>query len=113
MTPFRALCTLAGLSLGGASTFLNVRPDTVKAWSSGRNPAPREVLAEIADLIARQERAADEALDQIERLAKRYGWPERVEISASGSWPCEGARMAVIARVIAGLPEGQRFEISD
>lgn len=109
MSPFRALTMLAGLSLGEASTFLDARLDTVKAWSSGRNSCPQGALDELSELIARQEGAADEAINILDRLSKKHGWPQAVEISVSDDWPCEGARWAVIARIVSALPEGQSF----
>ena len=107
MTPFALLAALAGLSHREASELLSVRLDTVKSWSSGRNRCPPGALAELKRLIARQERAAREALAMIER-----GKPAEIELgyladddeARTLGWPCIGAWGAMAARVIAGSP---------
>ena len=55
-TLYAACLSRLGLSQSGAASLHNVRLDTVKSWSSGRNPVPqgawdelRQYEAEIAD----------------------------------------------------------------
>ncbi|RMF02548.1 MAG: hypothetical protein D6773_08495 [Alphaproteobacteria bacterium] len=111
-TAYRALTALAGLSLAEAGEYLGVALDTSKSWSMGRNPTPQWAIDALCDLIERQEQAADEALQVIHDLADQHGWPESVDIHVSDDWPADGARAAVAARIIAGLPAGQAFRIS-
>jgi len=106
MTPFAVLCALAGLSHREAGDFLGVRPDTVKSWSAGRNRTAPGAIVELRTLVARQERAAAEAVAQI---AKSHGAPDEIEIgypaddheARSLGWPCVGAWAAMAARVLA------------
>lgn len=120
MTPFALLAALAGLSHREASELLSVRLDTVKSWSSGRNRCPPGALAELKRLIARQERAAREALAMFERAKTaefergataarviaeiELGYPADDDEARTLGWPCVGAWGAMAARVIAGSP---------
>lgn len=112
MTPFALLGSLAGLSHREAALVCRVRLDTVKSWASGRNRCPPGALDEVKALIARQERAADEAVAQIARLAKSHGAPDAIEIgypaddheAQSLGWPCVGAWAAMAARVVVASP---------
>ena len=109
-TPFAILAALAGLSHREAAELLNVRPDTVKSWSAGRNRAPAGAVAELRNLIAKQERSAAEALTVAARLAGEHGAPDTLELgepvddeeARSMGWPCVGAWRAMAARVTAG-----------
>lgn len=110
MTPFGLLLNLSGLSHREAGDILKVRADTLKSWVHGRRAPPPTVLDVLADLIRRQERAADEALDSIDDLVEGANPPEALEIgypaddheAQSLGWPCVGAWQAMAARVIAG-----------
>lgn len=108
MTPFSLLESLAGLSHREARELLSVRLDTVKSWSSGRNRCPPGALAELKRLIARQERAAREALAMFERAKTaelELGYPADDDEARTLGWPCVGAWGAMAARVIAGSPD--------
>ena len=104
MTPFKLLCELTGLSTREAGDFLSVRHDTVKSWSSGRNPTPDGVLDQMRDLIDAIENAASGTLDLIEEKT-----PDTVEIyyctsdnqARARGLPCVGAHNAMLARVVA------------
>lgn len=108
-TAFTLLSQRCGLSLREAANFLGVRIDTVKSWSSGRNPAPAGVIDELRRLYGRIEGAAEAAIQQIEDVATDAGQPETVEMGISADdheaqslgWPCVGAHAAVIGLVAA------------
>lgn len=106
MTPFAALRTLAGLSIADAAGHLGSRIDTVKSWSAGRSTPPPGVIAEIRDLIRRQERAAGEALAAIAGAGPdddvELGYPADDAEAAALGWSCTGAWWAMAARVVAG-----------
>lgn len=108
MTPISIFCAFAGLSHREASLFLNVRPDTVKSWSSGRNSCPAGPLSELKKLIRAQQRAADHIIKTISESAGQPGAPDVIEIgypaddheAQSLGWPCVGAWRGMIARVL-------------
>lgn len=112
MNVYGILRDLAGLSLREASDFHRVRLDTVKSWSSGRNSAPDTVVAELCNLIEKQDRAALEAIAQIEQSRAQYpgaeieiGYPADDYEAQGLGWPCIGAWQAMAARIfVAGLP---------
>lgn len=88
---------------------LNVRIDTVKSWSAGRNRTPDGVLATLRDLAHRIDKAATEALALIAEHR-----PPEIELSyavddaeaQSLGWPCVGAQAAAFGRIVAGVPDG-------
>ena len=110
MTPLALLSALSGLSQRETAEFLDVRIDTVKSWSSGRNACREEFLDELRGLVKKQERAAAEMLAQLARLRESQGAPDIIELgfpaddseAQSLGWPCVGAWSAMAARVIAG-----------
>lgn len=112
MTPAALLIALAGLSHREAGGVCRVRIDTIRSWSAGRNRAPPGALNDLRALIARQERAAAEAVAQIAALVQTRGAPDEIEIgypaddyeAQSLGWPCVGAWQAMAARVIATAP---------
>jgi hypothetical protein len=105
-TAFALLCARCGLSRREAARVLGVREDTVYSWSTGRNPAPPGVVAELRALYRRIEAAAAEALAQIgaeqqpEELTLALA-ADDAEAQALG-WPSAGAHAAVLGLVIAG-----------
>jgi hypothetical protein len=70
------------------------------------------VLAELRDLIQKQERAAREAIAQIEQVRSQHpaaeielGYPTDDHEAQGRGWPCVGAWRAMAARVVvAALP---------
>ncbi|MGE0408738.1 MAG: helix-turn-helix domain-containing protein [Amphiplicatus sp.] len=98
MTLFAASLHLLGLSQSEAADFLDVRPDTLKSWCSGRRNPPEGIWAPLRALYERQQIAVDHALELIEE--KR---PDEIAPAMKGprstSWPSEGAHMAVAAAV--------------
>ena len=65
-TTFAAAIQLCGLSQQEAADFLGVRLDTVKSWSSGRNPPPAGVWAMLAQLWVQIESLAEKASDTMD-----------------------------------------------
>ncbi len=119
-TAFSLLCQVCGLSHREAADFLGVRLDTVKSWSSGRNPTPAGALDDLVELAARIDMAADQAVDVMADMTDRHGEPEAVEIGVASDdaearllgWPCVGAHRAVVALAVArGMAEGLVVDI--
>ncbi len=124
-TVFSLLSQVCGLSHREVAGFLGTRIDTVKSWSSGRNRAPVRVLDDLAGLAARIDKAADEALAEIEvltEIAVRETGAEPADIelgiatddheAQTLGWPCVGAHRAVLALVVArGMGEARRFKV--
>ena len=114
MTPVALLIGLAGLSHREAAEFLEVRLDTVQSWhrSARPNKASPGVIAELAALIAHQERAADAALQQIAEITESHGPPQAIDLGYPADdheaqalgFPCVGAWEAMAARVVARSP---------
>ena len=120
MTTFRLLSQVCGLSHREVADFLSVRLDTVKSWSSGRNPAPPGVLNELAALAEQIDAAADEAVAEI--FKELDGVPESIELELAADdaeaqslgWPCVGAHRAVLALTVArGMAEGHSFTVRE
>ena len=120
-TLFSLLVQVCGLSHREAAEMLKVRHDTVKSWSSGRNRTPDTVLEELVTLAARIEKAAAEALVQIETAAAQHGVPAEIELGVASDdaeaqsigWPCIGAQAACLALVVArGMKLGYRFRVT-
>ena len=66
MTNFKTALQICGLSQQKAADFLDVRPDPVKSWSSGRNPVPDGVWHELGCLYERMVTAADDMTELID-----------------------------------------------
>lgn len=82
-TPFLLLLKRCGLSQHEAADYLNVRLDTVKSWSTGRNTAKPEILAELRKLY---------------RLICKKAEGLR-------GLPCIGAYSAALGMAIAAMPD--------
>jgi len=120
-TLFSLLAQACGLSHREAAEFVQVRIDTVKSWSSGRNACPARALDEMATLAARVATAAAEALAQIEAMAAQQGAPDVIDLGVASDdaeaqsigWPCVGAQRASLGLIVArGMALGYRFSIS-
>lgn len=104
MTPYNLLRKLSGLSQAEAADFHKVRPDTVKSWCAGRNPTPAGAVDEIRDLIAKQERAAQEALALYREKLAEHGPPAALDLYLGDkSWPTRSAQEMALARVAASV----------
>lgn len=104
-TAYALLLARCGLSLQEAAAFHDVRLDTVKSWSSGRNRAPDGVIAELRELYDRIEDAAHQAVAVIERGGDsgevELGLASDDAEAQSLGWPCVGAHKAVLGLVAA------------
>lgn len=120
MTPFKIITGICGLSQREAAAFLDTRIDTVKSWSSGRNPAPEGVIRELAELALKIDIAADEAVAEIERLASAHGANADIELGLAADdheaeslgWPCASCHAAVIGlAAIRAMGQGYTVRI--
>jgi hypothetical protein len=110
-TTFALISDRCGLSHRGSAAFLNVRIDTVKSWSSGRNPAPPWAIDALRKLYARIENAARQAGEQIADVIKKHGVLQEIELGIASDdyeaqrqplgWPCVGAQAAMLGIVAA------------
>ena len=103
-TTYALLLDRCGLSIREAAEFHDVRLDTVKSWSAGRNGVPPGAMAELRELYAKIETAAAEGLKVIrEQRAKEVelGLASYDHESQSLGWPCVGAHRAVLGLVAA------------
>lgn len=113
MTPYRALQQLCGLTQSDAAALHGVRIDTVKSWSAGRNRAPMGVMNELRQLVRWQQNTAHDELLRAQIAAHlNESWPDEWKIEATPTCPSEGARAAVIARVIAGFPDDHEVTVT-
>lgn len=111
MTPFSLLIRLTGLSHQEASDYLNVRLDTVRSWSTGRNPCRASVLNELRALAKLQDQVSAETIRHLSEITKtadldaqiEIGYPvDNAEAQALG-WSSCGAWFGMMAKVLAGL----------
>lgn len=113
MNELRLFVEACGLSQREAAEYLEVRRDTVDRALRGRDKTPAGWLVELAALLSRQRRAADEAY----RLWNDHGRPGEIEIGVSSDdheaqslgWPCVGAHIAVIRLLRERLPDDVRL----
>jgi hypothetical protein len=123
MTAFALLLQRCGLSQREASELLEVRLDTVKSWSSGRNPVRLAIINELRELHRKIELAG-------QQLAAMVQHPIDVQREESGEavqlvfglarsdpearklgFPCTGAHAAALGVAIAALPGDVEVEI--
>ena len=62
-----------GYSITELADELDVRPRTIRSWSTGRDPIPPGVVVELAQLLADHETAVETALDEGEVVLPRSG----------------------------------------
>lgn len=111
-TIFSMLAHVCGLSHREAADHLDVRLDTIKSWSSGRNPTPPGALSQLAALADRIDSAADHivetAMAQTEGMDRGDGLiqiglaTDDTEARDLG-WPCVGAHRAALGLAAARL----------
>lgn len=108
MTLFATILQSLGLSQAEAAAYLNVRPDTVKSWSAGRNPVRSGVYSELRALAVKQRTAAVEAFKAWREAKKpgeiEFALPDDAEINRRG-WPSRGAFLTIAAHLWAMLPD--------
>ena len=82
-----------------------VRPDTVKSWSAGRNRAPDGVIADLRELAGKIDRVASQALAMLDTAppgAKiEIGFPVDDHEAQTLGFPCVGAWRAMAGQVVA------------
>ncbi len=106
ITAFALLLDRCGLSIREAADYLSVRPDTVKSWSAGRNPAPAGAVAELRSLYQKIDRAARQALAEMAQAPE--GIDIEIGIAADDheagllGLPCVGAHAALLGLIVAG-----------
>lgn len=103
-----------GLSQTEAANYVEVQDRTVRRWLDGSlSPGPDKWQA-LVDLCARQDRAADEAVEQIKTTMREFGdRPDQIAIRVARTqedadrlgWPCVGAHVAVVRRVMERAPK--------
>jgi len=104
-TVYDLLRRRCGLSQTEAAAFHRVRVDTIKSWCAGRNNAAPGALDELRTLYRHIERAAREAVAQIE--SGRISIPIELRVARddaeaqSWGWPCIGAQTAVLGLLVA------------
>ncbi len=104
MNTYALLLKLSGLSQREAATFHAVSLDSVKSWCSGRRATPAGAVNEMRGLIAKQERAANEALAKYREMVAAFGAPKTVSLPIpAGDWPCKSAGHMALARVAAAI----------
>lgn len=129
MTPspaeLRLMLHRCGLSQTDAADYL-ISPRTgqpiearqVRRWLTGDQPILDEHWQQLVDLCARQDRAADEALAEIDRLERETdSRPDTITLRLARTqddaerlgWPCPGAHVAVVRRVVERAPQGLRI----
>lgn len=110
MTKFKILYTACGLSNSEAAELLNVRIDTVKSWSSGRNRAPAGVIRELINLTQRIQLSAEKAVEQILSITGEsdtivLGLAINDEKAQTLGLPTAACQAALLGRVISMLPD--------
>jgi hypothetical protein len=116
---YSLLLDVCGLSHREAADLHRVRIDSVNSWASGRRNPPDGALNELVALAAKIERAAAEVLAQIAEMVARQGAiPDVMELGLASDaaeaqtigWPCVGAQRACLALIVArGMRQGYRF----
>ncbi|MDP9195226.1 MAG: hypothetical protein M3O22_00380 [Pseudomonadota bacterium] len=103
-TVFQILLQSCGLSHREAAEFLDVRPDTIKSWSSGRRAVPEGAVNQILTLLKAQAKAAQETV----RVIQRNPYAETIELGYASDdaeaqglgWFCVGAQMGALRKVL-------------
>lgn len=104
-TTFSSALSICGLSQQEAADFLGVRLDTVKSWSSGRNPVPSGVWIMVADLWGRIEDSADfaaQVLDLNDHATMHSLQADSGEDPLPGGAASAAGAMAVLFALCAG-----------
>lgn len=113
MTLFAEILHGCGLSHREAADYLKASAGSIASYASGRRVPPNGMLSELHELAARQEAAAEKAL----QIWEEAGEPDEIEIGIASDdheaqslgWPCRGAHAAVIRRLWEMLPPFTEF----
>jgi hypothetical protein len=104
-----------GLSQTDAAAVTSARDRTVRRWLAGDDSPEPEKWQRLVDLCARQDAAADELL-ALARARAGGRWVAVVTLHMARTdeeaqhlgWPCAGAHVAVIRRVVERAPRRMR-----
>lgn len=113
MTLFSEILHGCGLSHREAAAYLKASGGSIASYASGRRVPPNGMFSELHELAARQEAAAEQAL----QIWEAAGEPNEIEIGIASDdheaqtlgWPCRGAHAAVIRRLWEMLPPTTKF----
>lgn len=105
MTPFKLLMIATGLSQREAASYLNVSASQVDKMSGGTRTVPEGIMTEMRALHARQQAAAREILDVVEKTPHaaviELGLASDDYEAQTLGWPCVGAQAGALSIVVA------------
>jgi hypothetical protein len=117
-TVFSALLERCGLSQREAAEFLKVRIDTVKSWSSGRNPVKPSIIIELRALYRDIERAGEDLAVLLGAILKRkprefiqVGLAHDDEDARVCGFPCVGSNFAAVGIALTRLPDNVEVQL--
>jgi hypothetical protein len=99
-----------GLSQSDAAAFLGKEDRTVRRWISGEYEMPSENWRALSELCDLQDKTARGWIDKIKQLAAERDDPVPVTIARTDEearrlrYPCAGALLAVVRRLVEWLP---------
>lgn len=123
MSAFALLMQRCGLSQREVAEFLEVRLDTIKSWSSGRNPTRLAIINEMRDLCHKIEESGQRLAEGQSRLIEKQredsGQSVLLEFGVAQSdaeartlgFPCIGAHAAALGVAIANLPSDVEVDV--
>lgn len=100
-----------GLSQSDAAAFLGKEDRTVRRWISGEYEMPLQNWRSLSELCELQDKTARDWIERIKELAAESGSPVKVNIARTDEearrlrYPCAGALLAVVRRLVDWLPE--------
>lgn len=100
-----------GLSQSDAAAFLGKEDRTVRRWISGEYEMPLQNWRALSELCDLQDKTARDWIERIKELAAESGSPVKVNIARTDEearrlrYPCAGALLAVVRRLVDWLPE--------
>lgn len=105
----RTIREFLGLTLDALGNYLDVRPDTVRHWESGRDPIPHRVRDEIARLEGTTAHAVDALVDELHAMdapivTAPRSEDEMRELHPNIDMPARWYRH-VIARAVIDVPD--------
>jgi hypothetical protein len=109
----RLMLHRCGLTHNDAATWLGRDLKVVRKWLDGRFDIPADDWRQLVDLCARQDRAATQALAQIGTRPASYKVLVAMTDEDAGllGWPCAGAHLALIRRVVERAPPEAKISL--
>lgn len=110
----KVMLARCGLSQTDAADLVEKDARMVRRWLSGELPMPVVLWQILIDLCARQDRAAEVEIEKLKARSKKSGdQPIQSLIMVARTqdearwrgWPCVGAYVAVVRRIIEWAPE--------